>query len=84
MSRHLTRKRPTGSGSFSWARIVDRPGVVTYRLYRRDLHGVLHCEWNTIAAGEQRWYIALWLRGARKTLRDLVDEIDLSILGVTA
>lgn len=85
LRRPFTRKRPTGRGSFSYARIVDHSGLVMFRLCRRDIRGALHFEQRAFALDvTDRRHIADWLCRTRHQLRDQVDEIDLSILGVTA
>lgn len=79
----FARKRPTGRGSFSYARLTDRPGVVVYRLCRRDERGAHHYESHAFAIEAPRAHIAAVLLDARRRLRDTVDEIDLALMGVT-
>lgn len=84
MIRHFTRKLPAHRGVFSYARIPLDSGGVAYRLFRRDLNNVLHADLRNFHPDCGRRLIARDLRAARNQLRDQVDEIDLSILGVTA
>jgi hypothetical protein len=86
--RHLTRRTPQQRGRYAWSRtlMVARDGglAVRYRLFRRDLKGLVRMEARTFQLGELRSCIAQSLRQARRILRERVDDVDLAILGVTA
>ncbi|MGV1119197.1 hypothetical protein [Xanthomonas translucens] len=84
MNRHLSRRTPQSNGGFSWGRLQPGEHTVTYRLFRRDLTGELHCSLHTFHIATPRRSIANDLRRARHKLRDKVDEIDLAAMGVTA
>lgn len=81
----LTRRMPTKRDGFSWARIPQDSGGVLYRLYRRDMRGVLHVELLPFSSDWEccRCVVARRLREARHRLRDTVDDIDLEIMGLT-
>lgn len=83
--RHLTRKLPGHHGKFSYARIPHpESSGVTYRLFRRDDSGRLHyLAWNFKRDCPIR-QAAEDLNIARHQLRDLVDGIDLKLMGVDA
>jgi hypothetical protein len=81
--RSFTRKLPAHRGTFSYARIPQDGGGVTYRLFRRDMRRALHAELCTFHPDCDRRLIAQHLRTARRQLRDTVDEIDLEFLGAT-
>jgi len=90
MSVPFRHKRPTGKGTFSYGRVpcVDTRefGAVTsisYRLFRRDQNGKLHPKFFNFAADTDRAEIAKTLNEARHQLRNLVDDIDLKLLGVS-
>jgi hypothetical protein len=74
--------RPKASSRFSWARVPSASAFVTFRLYRRDMHGVIHVEILRFPTSESRMHIACELLKARGRLLNLVDGIDLRILGV--
>ena len=78
----FTRKRPTGIGSFTYARVVDKPGVVLYRMCRRDGHGAHHYVQCAFAVEAPRAHIATELNIARHQLRNSVDDVDLALMGV--
>ncbi|KMM77046.1 hypothetical protein ACP93_02455 [Xanthomonas sp. NCPPB 1128] len=84
MIRPFTRRAPRRNGGFSWGRVLPSEQTVTYRLFRRDLTGALHCSMHTFHAATPRRAIANDLRRARHKLRDRVDEIDLATMGITA
>lgn len=79
----LTRRMPTKRDGFSWARIPQQNGGVLYRLYRRDMRGVMHATILPYPVNADRTEIAGELRLERHRLRNTVDEIDLEIMGVT-
>jgi hypothetical protein len=76
--------RPKASSRFSWARIpsASASAFVTFRLYRKDENLVLHCEQLRFESTASRAHIASELLKARRRLLNLVDDIDLKILGV--
>lgn len=80
---HAAHHRPKQTAPFSWTRIPETHGVVLFRLYRRDMRGVLHYELHRFPITTPRAEIACSLLQARKRLREFVDEIDLKIMGVT-
>lgn len=77
-----TRKLPSHRGAFSFARIPVQGGGVIYRLFRRDMHRVLHCEMRNFHPDYPRQSAARDLNESRHRLRNLVDGIDLKFLGV--
>jgi hypothetical protein len=78
-----SRKLPQHRGVFSYARIPTDGGGVVYRLFRRDMKRVLHCEMRVFHPDYPRAARARDLNKARHQLRDLVDDIDLKLLGVS-
>lgn len=83
MSSHFERRTPQSNGPFSWGRF---PGdtCISYRLFRRDHTGALHCSILTVAKDYPAASIAKDLRRKRRELRDKVDELDLAAMGVGA
>ncbi|WP_226426576.1 hypothetical protein [Xanthomonas sp. MWU16-30325] len=85
MTRHPTRRAPKRNGGFSWGRFPTSDGaVITWRMFRRDHTSALHMHALTFTAKDEPAYVAKQLRRARRQLRDRVDEIDLSAMGVAA
>ncbi|MCI2243838.1 hypothetical protein L3067_04345 [Xanthomonas sp. PPL568] len=84
MIRPFTRRAPRRNGGFSWGRVLPSEQTVTYRLFRRDMTGALHCLMRTFHVAAPRRDIANDLRRARHKLRDRVDEIDLATMGITS
>lgn len=85
MSRPVVRRAPKRNGGFSWGRYpMGHSGVITYRLFRRDLAGALHFEGLNFLTKDSRRDVAIALRAACHRLRDRVDAIDLTALGVAA
>lgn len=78
-----TRKLPAHKGVFSYARIPMDGGGVAYRLFRRDMRRALHARLLNFHPECDRQRIARELRIERHSLRNMVDEIDLEIMGVT-
>jgi hypothetical protein len=77
----VTPRQPRNRNGFCWVRVI-RDGAITYRLFRRDLRGVTHYEFHTFRT-EPRQVVACTLMEARHRLRNLVDDIDLKLLGVS-
>lgn len=75
----MKRKAPNKYSRFSWARIPTEGGI-TYRLFRRDFNGVLHCEFWTFDVSENRDVTATRLCAMRKVLLERVDAIELTLL----
>lgn len=85
MSRHIRRRAPKETLGFAWGRFPTVDGsAVTWRLYRRDHRRTLHMHVLTFFAHDDRTVIAGHLRRARRYLRDKVDDIDLTAMGVAA
>lgn len=81
----MTRRSPKKQHGFSWGRFpMGESGIVAYRLFRRDIRGVVHMLAVDFRAGMARAELARRLRVARHALRDQVDEIDLRTMGVAA
>jgi hypothetical protein len=78
-----SRKLPQHRGVFSYARIPMDGGGTVYRLFRRDMKRVLHCEMRVFHPDYPRASRARELNAARHQLRNLVDDIDLKLLGVS-
>lgn len=67
---------------FCWHKRVDS-GLIVYRLFRRaDTTGQVRIEAVTFRPVDHRNGIPHALRDARRTLRDAVDHVDLTNLGV--
>ncbi len=81
MSAQFNNRSPRRKGRFCWAREIT-PGVVRYRLFRRELTGRVQPKTCTFHPGMSRSQIAEILNQERHALRDRVDEIDLRSLGV--
>ena len=77
MSNHFQRRVPKKASGFSWGRVVYET-CISYRLFRRDHTGALHCSILSVAKDYRRAEIAADLKRKRRALRDKVDEIDLS------
>lgn len=70
----MSRRPPKKSSGFSWGRFpMGDTGVVSYRLFRRDLAGQLHIHLLDFR-GESRQQMARRLATARHELRNRVDE----------
>ena len=82
MGNHHRGRAPKKTGGFSWGRVVT-DGTVTYRLFRRDQRGALHCKQIVPRTEWSRAAIASEINRARHALRDQVDEVDLALMGVT-
>lgn len=82
--RPVTRKLPAHRGGFSYSRIPVAGGSVVYRLFRRDQRNALHCEQRVFHPDYPRAAMARDLNRARHKLRNVVDEVDLKFMGVTA
>lgn len=80
--RHGSHHRPKQTCGFNWTRIPETHGTVCFRLYRRDMRGVLHYELLRRPITTPRREIACDLLKARKRLRELVDDLDLQFMGV--
>ena len=79
-----SHRHPRKVSGFTWSRVPGAAGAVTYRLFRRDLRGALHCAILRFEADKQdHQAMAAALRRKRHQLRDQVDTIDLHLLGVT-
>jgi hypothetical protein len=78
-----SRKLPKHRGIFSYARIPMDSGGIVYRLFRRDIKRALHCKMCTFHPNYPRASRARDLNKARHQLCDLVDDIDLKLLGVS-
>jgi hypothetical protein len=84
MMRHMVKRRISNPGRFSWTRLPSETGYsVTWRLYRKDVGKGLHISTLTVGAMEPRGSIARRLWEARRDLRDRIDDLDLTTLGVT-
>jgi hypothetical protein len=84
MMRHMVKRRIRNPGRFSWTRLPSETGYsVTWRLIRKDCNKVQHQGTLTVGAMEDRGRIALRLWQTRIDLRDRVDALDLTTLGVT-
>jgi len=82
--RRISHRHPRKVSSFTWSRVPGACGSVTYRLFRRDMRGALHCSIIRFEQDKQdRCAMAQKLRSKRHELRDRVDTIDLHLLGVT-
>lgn len=80
--RHFEGRGPRGHLGFSWARFKLH-GRITYRLFRRDVHGKLYIEARSFDYRTPRSEIAADVRKMRIEFRDRVDAIVLEQLGVT-
>jgi hypothetical protein len=80
-ARHHVGRGPRGHLGFSWARFKLQGGV-TYRLFRRDVHGKLYGVSETFDFHTERTHIAAAVRRMRNSFRDRVDAIVLQQLGV--
>lgn len=84
MSNHFERRTPQANGGFSWGRFPGETSI-SYRLFRRDHTGALHCSILTVDKCYPRPSVASDLKRKRRELRDKVDELDLEgKYGVTA
>lgn len=83
MSTHFERRAPQSNGVFSWGRFPGET-CISYRLFRRDHTGALHCSILSVAKTYPRQQLALDLRRKRRQLREKVDVIDLAAMGVEA
>lgn len=81
MPSHRHPRKVTG---FTWSRVPGAAGSITYRLFRRDMRGTLHCSIVRFEQDKQdRRAMATKLKSKRHDLRNQVDTIDLHLLGVS-
>lgn len=79
----MKHRHPRGNGAFSWG-CIPGDGRVTYRLFRRSLSGRVFMEARTFHfEAAPRAAIARTVWRMRINLRDVVDAVDLALLGVT-
>lgn len=79
-----SHRHPRKVSGFTWSRVPGAGGSITYRLFRRDMNGALHCSIIRFEADKQdRRAMAEKLCSKRNHLRNQVDTIDLHMLGVT-
>lgn len=79
-----SHRHPRKVRGFTWSRVPGAAGNITYRLFRHDMHGVLHCAIVRFDPDKQdRRAMAAKLKSKRHDLRNQVDTIDLQLLGVT-
>lgn len=76
----LAHRSPSNKGAFCWARIPAKDGGCTWRLFRRDGRGVVHFVNLAYSSRLCRKSVADTLRREKRALRDLVDEIDLTLM----
>lgn len=80
--KEFRRKCPNPHARFSWGRVMGDSGMVTYRLFLRDLRGTLHAEVKRFAQNTSRDEIAVKVNTMRHELRESVDSIEFQLLGV--
>jgi len=79
-----SHRHPRKVSGFTWSRVPSAAGSITYRLFRRDMRGALHCAIVRFEPDKQDpRAMAAALRRKRHDLRNQVDTIDLQLLGVT-
>lgn len=79
-----SHRHPRKVSGFTWSRVPGAAGSITYRLFRRDMRGALHCSIIRFEPDKQDpRAMAADLRRKRHELRDRVDTIDLHLLGVS-
>ncbi|WP_282259601.1 hypothetical protein [Stenotrophomonas sp. PS02301] len=83
--RPVVRRSPTKNTGFSWGRFrMGPPGIIVYRLFRRDHAGALHFIGLNFYRRDTPRDMAIALRASCHRLRDQVDWIDLVALGLGA
>ena len=80
--RHHQPRQPKKTAGFSWGRVVTPDGGISYRLFRRDQRGALHCKQIVPRTEWSRAAIATEINRARHQLRNTVDDVDLALMGV--
>jgi hypothetical protein len=88
----MSKQRPAArhvrnpSAPFCWSRGIDFRGNVEYRLFRRTQDGKRRFSFLTITPKELHDGLPAFveqLRKSKRDLRDLCDEYDLKLMGVT-
>lgn len=79
----MKHKRPNPNTRFSFAIIPGEDGAM-YRLFRRDFDGRIHYVQLMHCHGMDRSKFAQAINSLRHELRNRVDHLELTVLGITS